>query len=100
MLSDADLTADALFNPRVLDGGQVCNAAESVYLQRGIADRLAERVTRLMAETRCGNPLTDADLHLGPINNQGGCDKISAPVSWSAGQLVSWSAGRPVRLPP
>ena len=77
----------------MLDGGQVCNAAESVYLQRGIADRLAERVTRLMAETRCGNPLTDADLHLGPINNQGGCDKISALVSWSAGQLVSWPTG-------
>ena len=82
VLNDADLelTANALFNSRVLNTGQVCNAAERVYVQRGIADKLAERVTRLMAETRYGNPLTDANLHMGPIINQGGLDKISALV--------------------
>ena len=82
VLNDADLelTANALFNSRVLNTGQVCNAAERVYVQRGIADKLAERVTRLMAETRYGNPLTDANLHMGPIINKGGLDKISALV--------------------
>ena len=82
VLNDADLelTANALFNSRVLNTGQVCNAAERVYVQRGIADKLAERVTRLMAETRYGNPLTDPNLHMGPIINKGGLDKISALV--------------------
>ena len=82
VLNDADLelTANALFNSRVLNTGQVCNAAERVYVQRGIADKLAERVTRLMAEIRYGNPLTDANLHMGPIINKGGLDKISALV--------------------
>ena len=82
VLDDADLelTANALFNSRVLNTGQVCNAAERVYVQRGIAEQLAARVTRLMAETRYGNPLTDPDLHMGPIINQGGLDKISALV--------------------
>ena len=39
VLDDADLelTANALFNSRVLNTGQVCNAAERVYVQRGIA---------------------------------------------------------------
>jgi len=82
VLDDADLelTANALFNSRVLNTGQVCNAAERVYAQRGIADKLAERVTRLMAEARYGNPLTDADLHMGPIINKGGLDKIATLV--------------------
>ena len=93
-LNDADLelTASALFNSRVLNTGQVCNAAERVYVQRGIADRLAERVTRLMAETRYGNPLTDPDLHMGPIINQGGLDKIAALVD--AGTLRASRAPR------
>lgn len=81
-LNDADLelTAGALFNSRVLNTGQVCNAAERVYVERGIAEQLAERVTRLMAEARYGNPLTDADLHMGPIINKGGLDKIATLV--------------------
>jgi lactaldehyde dehydrogenase / glycolaldehyde dehydrogenase len=56
VLDDADLelTANALFNSRVLNTGQVCNAAERVYVQRGIADKLTDRVTRLMAETQYG----------------------------------------------
>ena len=82
VLNDADLelTANALFNSRVLNTGQVCNAAERVYVQRGIAEQLAERVTRLMAETRYGNPLTDPDLHMGPIINKSGLDKIATLV--------------------
>lgn len=82
VLDDADLelTANALFNSRVLNTGQVCNAAERVYVQKGIADKLARRVTQLMAEARYGNPLTDPDLHMGPIVNQTGLDKIAALV--------------------
>ncbi len=82
VLNDADLelTANALFNSRVLNTGQVCNAAERVYVQRGIADPLAHRVTQLMANARYGNPLADADLTMGPIINQTGLDKIGAMV--------------------
>ena len=82
VLDDADLelTANALFNSRVLNTGQVCNAAERVYVQRGIADRLSERVTQLMADTRYGDPLVDQDLHMGPIINRAGLDKIAALV--------------------
>jgi lactaldehyde dehydrogenase / glycolaldehyde dehydrogenase len=82
VLDDADLelTAQALFNSRVLNTGQACNAAERVYVQKGIADKLAKRVTELMSEARYGNPLTDPDLHMGPIVNQVGLNKISALV--------------------
>ena len=82
VLDDADLelTATALFNSRVLNTGQVCNAAERVYVQRGIADRLVDRVTELMSATRYGNPLVDQDLHMGPIVNRVGLEKIAALV--------------------
>ena len=88
VLDDADLelTANAPFNSRVLNTGQVCNAAERVYVQKGIAGRLADRVTRLMAETRYGNPLTDPDLHMGPIVNQVGLAKIAALVEAARAQ--------------
>lgn len=84
--ADLDLTANALFNSRVLNTGQVCNAAERVYVQRGIAERLAQRVTKLMAEARYGNPLADRDLHMGPIINRTGLDKIAALVDAARAQ--------------
>jgi lactaldehyde dehydrogenase/glycolaldehyde dehydrogenase len=88
VLDDADLelTANALFNSRVLNTGQVCNAAERVYVQRGIAEALADRVTRLMAETRYGNPLTDSGLHMGPLMNRVGLDKVAALVESAKAQ--------------
>ena len=84
--ADLDLTAKALFNSRVLNTGQVCNAAERVYVQRGIADALADKVTQLMAATRYGNPLTDGALDMGPLVNQMGLDKIAALVDSARAQ--------------
>ena len=54
-----ELTANALFNSRVLNTGQVCNAAE--------------RATRLMAEAKYGNPLTDSGLQMGPLMKTRSC---------------------------
>lgn len=84
--ADLDLTAKALFNSRVLNTGQVCNAAERVYVQRGIADALAEKVTALMAATRYGDPLADSGLHMGPLVNQVGLDKVAALVDSARAQ--------------
>ena len=88
VLDDADLelTANALFNSRVLNTGQVCNAAERVYVQRGMAERLAQRVTQLMAETRYGNPLSDKNLHMGPLMNQASVDKTASMVEAARNQ--------------
>lgn len=82
VLADADLelTARALHASRVLNTGQVCNAAERVYVQRGIADALAEKVTALMADTRYGNPIAEQGLHMGPLVNKVGLDKVAALV--------------------
>ena len=78
--ADLDLTARALHASRVLNTGQVCNAAERVYVQRGIAKQLAEKVSELMASTRYGDPMTESGLHMGPLVNQIGLEKVAALV--------------------
>lgn len=82
VLNDADLelTAKALFNSRVLNTGQACNCAERVYVQRGVADALAEKVSKLMAATRYGDPLAESDLNMGPLINKAAVDKVAAFV--------------------
>lgn len=82
VLNDADLelTAKALFNSRVLNTGQACNSAERVYVQRGVADALAEKVSKLMAATRYGDPLAESDLNMGPLINKAAVEKVAAFV--------------------
>jgi lactaldehyde dehydrogenase / glycolaldehyde dehydrogenase len=77
---DLDLTANALFNSRVLNTGQACNAAERVYVERKIADALAEKVTSLMASTKYGDPSIEKGLHMGPLVTKVGRDKMAAMV--------------------
>lgn len=79
--ADLDLAAKALHDSRVLNSGQVCNAAERVYVQRGIADALASKVTELMAATRYGDPLKEKNLHMGPLINKAGLTKVANLVS-------------------
>jgi lactaldehyde dehydrogenase/glycolaldehyde dehydrogenase len=77
---DLELTANALFNSRVLNTGQACNAAERVYVDRKIAGPLSARVTELMAGTRYGDPSVDKNLHMGPLVTKVGRDKMAAMV--------------------
>jgi lactaldehyde dehydrogenase/glycolaldehyde dehydrogenase len=87
---DLELTANALFNSRVLNTGQVCNAAERVYVDRKIADALSERVSKLMAAARYGDPSVEKDLHMGPLVTKTGRDNMAAMVeaARSAGAQV------------
>ncbi len=83
---DLELTANALFNSRVLNTGQACNAAERVYVERKVADALAEKVTTLMAGTKYGDPSVEKGLHMGPLVTKVGRDKMAAMVDAAKGQ--------------
>jgi lactaldehyde dehydrogenase/glycolaldehyde dehydrogenase len=82
VMADAnlELAAKAIWDSRVINTGQVCNCAERVYVQRAVADEFAERVSKLMASTRYGDPSTEQDLHMGPLVNQIGRDKVAEMV--------------------
>ncbi len=83
---DLELTANALFNSRVLNTGQACNAAERVYVERKVADALAEKVSKLMAATKYGDPSVEKGLHMGPLVTKVGRDKMAAMVDAAKGQ--------------
>ncbi|HEX7804045.1 MAG TPA: aldehyde dehydrogenase [Pseudoxanthomonas sp.] len=78
--ADLDLAAKAIYDSRVINTGQVCNCAERVYVERGVHEALVERLERLFLATRYGDPSVEADLHMGPLVNQAGLDKVAAMV--------------------
>lgn len=83
---DLDLTAQALLNSRVLNTGQACNAAERVYVERKIAAPLADKVTKLMAAVKYGDPSVDKGLDMGPLVTKSGRDRIAAIVDTAKSQ--------------
>ncbi|MFT4021361.1 MAG: aldehyde dehydrogenase [Acinetobacter sp.] len=88
VLNDAnlDLAANAIWNSRVINTGQVCNCAERVYVQRGVADQFIEKVTTLMQSTQYGDPSKINGLHMGSLINQQGLSKIDAQVKQAVEQ--------------
>lgn len=78
--ADLDLAAKAIYDSRVINTGQVCNCAERVYVERSVHDALVAKLKVLFEATRYGDPSVDDDLHMGPLINKAGLDKVSAAV--------------------
>ena len=83
VLSDAnlDLAVEAIKNSRILNGGQVCNSAERVYVHRKIADAFTDRLAKAMQVSKFGNPLEDLSVDYGPLINREGLSKVEGMVS-------------------
>jgi lactaldehyde dehydrogenase/glycolaldehyde dehydrogenase len=82
VLDDADLelAASAIVASRVINTGQVCNCAERVYVQRGVADALVAKLAEKMKAVRYGDPLADRGVDMGPLVNRQGLDKVAGMV--------------------
>jgi lactaldehyde dehydrogenase/glycolaldehyde dehydrogenase len=78
--ADIDLAARAICDSRVINTGQVCNCAERVYVERGVATELTEKIVAHMAEVRYGDPMADQTVHMGPLVNRQGLEKVAAMV--------------------
>ncbi|MGJ8678539.1 MAG: aldehyde dehydrogenase [Akkermansiaceae bacterium] len=74
--ADLDLAATAIQASRVINSGQVCNCAERVYVQRGVADEFISQLTQKMQSAKYGNPNTDETVDYGPMINEAGFDKV------------------------
>ena len=74
--ADLDLAARCVKASRVLNTGQVCNAAERVYVEESVADAFVEKLAAEMKATRYGDPLSGEELDMGPIINKAGLTKI------------------------
>lgn len=78
--ADLDLAARAITQSRTLNTGQVCNAAERIYVDRKVAGEFTDRLVTAMKAVRYGDPLASEDLDMGPIINRAGLNKIDALV--------------------
>lgn len=78
--ADLDLAARAITQSRTLNTGQVCNAAERVYVDRAVAAEFTDKLVAAMKAVRYGDPLAGDELDMGPIINRAGLDKIDALV--------------------
>jgi lactaldehyde dehydrogenase/glycolaldehyde dehydrogenase len=78
--ADLDLAAKAIYDSRIINTGQVCNCAERVYVERSVHDALVARLKVLFEGTRYGDPSQEADLHMGPLVNKAGLDKVAVAV--------------------
>jgi lactaldehyde dehydrogenase/glycolaldehyde dehydrogenase len=98
VMADADmaLAVEAVKASRVINSGQVCNCAERVYVQRGVADEFVDKLTAAMKATRFGDPLADESVDYGPLINQAGFRKVDALVrgAVAAGATLATGGGR------
>ena len=78
--ADLDLAVKSIHASRVINTGQVCNCAERVYVHEDIAEAFIERMTVALKNTKYGNPLTDADLDMGPLVSRRQLEQVDAAV--------------------
>ncbi|MGE4372781.1 MAG: aldehyde dehydrogenase [Xanthobacter sp.] len=78
--ADLDLAAKAIYDSRIINTGQVCNCAERVYVAREVHDALVEKLKSLFEATRYGDPSLEEDLHMGPLVNRIGLEKVAKAV--------------------
>jgi len=78
VMDDADLekTVEYVAASRLLNSGQVCNAAERLYLHEKIADKFLSMLKQRFEQVRLGNPL-DENTTMGPLVNTEQLEKVS-----------------------
>lgn len=91
--ADLDLAAKAIYDSRVINTGQVCNCAERVYVERAVHDAFIDKLKGLFETTRYGDPSLESDLHMGPLVNRIGLDKVAQAVDRARQQGASVVTG-------
>lgn len=91
--ADVDLAVKAIRDSRIINSGQVCNCAERVYVQKGVAKEFISKITAAMKATKVGNPLTDSDVEMGPLVNKEGLIKVQKSVEIALKQGATLECG-------
>ena len=75
-----DETVQHVFNSRFIYNGQVCNCAERIYVQEGIAPAFIEKMTAKIKAATYGDPIKNPDATIGPQVNKKQQDHIDELV--------------------
>ncbi len=99
VFDDADLDAavDGLVRGKFRNSGQTCVSPNRIYVQDGIYDRFAERLTARIEALRVG-PATREDSEIGPMINERAVEKIDRHVQDALAQGATLlTGGQPLR---
>lgn len=82
VLDDAnlDLAAEAIWNSRVINTGQVCNCAEVVLVQESVHDELVAKLKTKFEATRFDDPSKSSEIDMGPLITQAASEKVQGMV--------------------
>lgn len=81
VFDDADLDAaiEGAMQAKMRNIGEACTAANRLYVQRGVADEFARKLTEKMAALPIGRG-TEDDVVVGPLIDKAAVDKVSGLV--------------------
>lgn len=87
VFDDADVTkaVEGIMVAKMRNGGAACTAANRIYVQRGIAEKLTAALTKAMEALHMGSPL-EAGINLGASVSLKERDKIAALVDMAVKQ--------------
>lgn len=91
--ADLDVAANAVYQSRILNTGQVCNCAERVYVERSIPPAFTDKVVSLMKSTTYGAPLADRSVSMGPLVSAQQLAKVAAAVEQARKQGAQLALG-------
>ncbi len=77
--ADLDLALHAVLFGAVGTAGQRCTSTRRLFLQKGIADEMRQRLIKAYGTVTIGDPM-DASTVMGPLVNQGAVDDMMAAL--------------------
>jgi succinate-semialdehyde dehydrogenase / glutarate-semialdehyde dehydrogenase len=94
--ADLDLAIEGAMVAKMRNGGEACTAANRFYVQKGIADAFAERLSERMSSLAVG-PGYDGTTECGPLINKAAVYRVAALVEEAAARgAKTLTGGSPI----
>lgn len=94
--ADIDKAIDGLMIAKMRNGGEACTAANRIYVQKGIHDEFAKRVTERMAALKVDDGVKE-DTQCGPLVNADAVTRVNGLVENAvAGGAKILTGGKPL----
>ena len=78
--ADLELAAQAIFESRIGNNGQICNNAERLYVHKDVKEKLTALLLEKFQNVKVGNPAVMKDAEMGPLVEQRALDSVTAKV--------------------
>jgi len=78
--ADLDLAVSSVVQSRLIFSGQVCNCAERVYVEEGIADEFTKRVTEAFKNVKVDEPFSKDGIVMSSLVSKAQLDKVTSMV--------------------